>query len=120
MDSGWLILTRRYGADVRDPSDTDLAAAVDELFVENLPGMTEGDYAEHGASLRYGFDDGPMYVIAVGRSGTVVFEEWADQDYEEELVPPRTAQGCSQTDALHRWTLLARGDVDGLRALPWD
>src|SRR5262249_31700824 len=68
MSKPWVILTRRYGDDTRSPTATQLAEAVAELYQETLPGMSEGDYAEHGdASLRYGWDDGPMFVLAVNR-----------------------------------------------------
>ena len=120
-DSSWLILTGRYGGDKRDPSREDLADAIWELFVEDLPEMAEGDYAEHGAaSLRYGFDEGPMFVVEIARNGRVRFEEWADQDYEKELAPPRMVQSMSQGDALRLWSLLASGDVDAVRLSGWD
>src|SRR5262249_45055584 len=61
-------------------------------------GMTAADYAEHGAaSLRYGFDDGPMYVIEVDRLGRVRFEEWADQDYENELTETHSSRACASS-----------------------
>jgi len=113
--SGWVILRRLYGASRRDPSSEELAAAIRELFVENLPGMTEADYAEHpDASLRYGHDDGPMYVLEIDRHGKATFQEWADQDYETELAPARVLR-LSQDDALRVWTLLASRNVDGVR-----
>jgi hypothetical protein len=118
---GWLILSRRYGGEERDPSGETLADALRELFVEDLPGMTDTDYAEHGAaSLRYGFDDGPMFAVEVDRRGRARFEEWADQDYERELSAPRTARVRSLDEALQLWTLLATGDVDALRRWRWN
>ena len=118
---GWVILTRRYGGDRRDPSTEELAAAIRELFVEDLPGITEADYVEHGdASLRYGFDEGPMYVVAIDRLGNATFEEWADQNYETELAPARTLHLTSQDDAVQLWTLLTTGNVDAIRRLRWD
>jgi hypothetical protein len=111
-----LILHRRYGAHRRDPSAEDLAAALEELFVEELPGMREDDYAEHGeAWLRYVRADGSEYVLAVDRRGQVRFEAWADPDYERELSPPLTATAPTVERALGLWLLLAAGDVDGLR-----
>jgi hypothetical protein len=77
----WVILTARYGSDTSAPTNADLARAIEELYVEDLPGMTEAHYEEHGAAwIRHGFDDGPMYVLEVTRTGIVRFEEWADQD----------------------------------------
>ena len=72
MDEPWVILTRRYGGDVRNPTAEELALAIEELYVEDLQGMTEADYEEHGAAfLRNGFDDGPCTCsksTQVGRS----------------------------------------------------
>ena len=69
----WTILTRRYGGDVRDPSPADLAAAIHELYHEDLAGMTSADYEEHGsATLRYGFDEGPMFLVTVTRAAKVI------------------------------------------------
>jgi hypothetical protein len=77
----WVILLRRYGTETRSPSTGDLAKAVSELFDESIPAMTESDYREHGAaSLRYGFDAGPMFTVEITRSGSATLEQWADQD----------------------------------------
>ena len=50
MSQPWVILSRRYGGDTRSPTVAQLAEAVAELYHETLPGMTEGDYTEHGAA----------------------------------------------------------------------
>jgi hypothetical protein len=120
MSDPWVILTRRYGDDIRSPSAAQLAEAVAELYQEALPGMTEGDYAEHGAaSLRYGYDDGPMYVLEVSRLGDVRLEEWADQDFEQELAPPRTMHEVPEEQALQLWSWLAEGQTNRVRSQPW-
>jgi hypothetical protein len=119
--TAWLILSRRYGGDLRDPSAEDLDRAVDELFLENLPGMRESDYAEHGAAaLRYGFDDGPMYVVEIDRVGNARFEQWQDPDFERELAAPLATRLASPAEALRLWSLLAAGDVDGVRGWRWE
>ena len=121
MSQPWVILTRRYGGDTRSPTIAQLAEAVAELYQETLPGMTEGDYAEHGAaSLRYSYDDGPMYVLEVNRLCEVTLGEWADQDYEQELGPPRTMREVSEDQALRLWSWLAEGQIDRVRSQPWE
>jgi hypothetical protein len=116
-----VILTRRYGSDTRSPTAAHLAEAIAELYHETLPGMTEGDYAEHGAAcLRYGYDDGPMYTLEISRLREAHFEEWADQDYEQELCPPRTMHDVSGEHALRIWSWLAEGQIDHLRSQAWD
>lgn len=120
MDEPWVILTRRYGGEVRNPTAEELARAIEELYVENLPGMTEVDYEEHGAaSLRYGFDDGPMYVLEVSRGGVVALEEWADQDYQTPLSPPRLMASVPPARALELWRWLAKGAIDRVRCQHW-
>jgi len=121
MSQPWVILTTRYGGGTRNPTAAQLSQAIAELYHETLPGMTDDDYAEHGAAfLEFGFDDGPMFVIAVDRLGTVAFEEWADQDYRRELVPPRKRHEVPEEEALRLWNWLADGEIDRLRSQPWD
>ena len=120
MDEAWAILTRRYGGDVRNPTAEELAIAIEELYVEDLLGSTEADYEEHGAaSLRYGFDDGPMYVLEVSRGGAVTLEEWADQDYQAALSPPRSIESVPPGRAMELWRWLAEGAIDKVRHQPW-
>jgi len=112
----WLILTTRYGGDIRDPSADDLTTALNEIYQETLDGMTDAYYAEHpNAWLRYGFDDGPMYVLDVYRNGRVIFGQWADQDYETELAPETTIENVIEERAFQLWTWLTNGDVDRIK-----
>jgi hypothetical protein len=121
MSQPWVILTRRYGGDTRSPTFAQLAEAVAELYHETLPGLTEGDYTEHGAALlRYGYDDGPMYVLEVNRLREVRLEEWADQEYEQELAPPRRMREVPEDQALRLWSWLAEGQLDRVRSQPWE
>lgn len=78
--------------------------------------MTEGDYDEHGAaSLRYGYDDGPMYVLEITRFGAARWEEWADADFQKELCPQREIKSLSQENAFLLWEQLAAGETDLVR-----
>jgi hypothetical protein len=121
MGQPWVILERRYGDGTRSPNVAQLTEAIVELYHETLPGMTEGGYAEHGAaSLRYGYDDGPMYVLEVNRLGEVTLEEWADQDYERALSPPRRMREVPEDQAIQLWTWLAEGLLDRIRSQPWE
>ena len=116
-NESWLILTTRYGSDIRDPSIDDFMDALNEIFHESLEGMTEFDYAEHSnAWLRYGFDDGPMYVLDFYRNGRVTFGQWADQDYETELNPETTIENITQERMFQLWKWLASGEVDTIKA----
>jgi hypothetical protein len=116
MSDPWCYLLRRYGKETGVPTRDEISSAVKELYEENLPGMTEGDYEEHGASsLRYGYDQGPMYVLEITRHGTARWEEWADQDYETELCPIREVKALPQEKAVQLWEHLAAGEIEAVR-----
>lgn len=117
----WTILNVRYGGSFSNPTDEQLAQAIEELYVEQLPDMTEEDYEEHGmAFLCIGYDEGPMYEMEITRGREVWFEEWPDQDeYEHPLVPPRMMEDVSQEHALQLWKLLSLGLIEEVRQQPW-
>ena len=117
MSNPWCCLELRYGGSIKGPSQDDISAAAAQLFDENLSGMTEADYEEHGvASLRYGYDDGPMYVLEISRSGKARWEEWADQDFDEELCPMREIQFLDRDQVVLLWTRLAQGEIAFIRS----
>lgn len=110
----WVILTTRYGTDVGSPTEAQFIAALRELFDPRV------DDEEHGdAWLRYGSDDGPMFVLTFTAAHTARFEEWADQDFEVELAPARESAPISDADALNLWMRLSAGDVQGVRDWRW-
>ncbi|KJV32493.1 hypothetical protein [Luteibacter yeojuensis] len=92
------------------PTAQHIDAALDELF------DPRDDDDEHGdASLRHGYDDGPMHVVDITRTGRATFSQWADQDYEVELAPPLD-RIVDRAQARAIWLLLAKGAVDEVRA----
>jgi hypothetical protein len=116
MSYPWTCLLSRYGNDISSPTTDDIRSVARELFNENLPGMTEADYNEHGAaSLRYGFDEGPMYVLEVTRRGIARWEEWADQDYNEEITPMRELSSMTEERAIELWRALSSGNIELVR-----
>lgn len=120
MEGNWFILTTRFGSDIRSPSEAQLRAALDEVFIENHPKMTKGDYEEHpNAFLRFGKDSGPMFVVYVNREREVVFEQWADADYETELAPPGRLTSVSFGQAVELWSSARQADVTALQRHPW-
>jgi hypothetical protein len=113
----WLILTSRYGGDTGDPSQDELASALREVYHENEPGWPEAMYEEHpNAWLRYGFDEGPRFILDVYRGGRVAFGQWADQDFETELAPEQILRGVDEETAKRLWSLLAAGEIDEIRS----
>ena len=121
VPASWFILTSRYGGDTRDPTAEQLRRALADVYHENDPSMTEADYAEHpNAWLRYGFDDGPMYVLNVYRGGNVYFAQWADPDYERELESESVRINASESEARQLWELLAAGRIDEIKGRGWD
>lgn len=117
MSKPWCYLLYRYGNETGAPTRDEISAAVKELYEESSPSMTEGDYEEHGAaSLRYGYDEGPMFVLEITRHGTAIWEEWADQDYKVELCPEKEVKSLPQEKAVLLWEQLAEGKIDLVRA----
>ncbi|MBX3628109.1 MAG: hypothetical protein KF892_24075 [Rhizobacter sp.] len=115
MEAPWFILSHRYGGDTSDPTAKELSAALDEVYEENHPSMTRADYEEHpSAYVRYGTDTGPMYVLYIGRSKAATLEQWADQDYGEELSEPLTIENVSRDQALDMWKKLQSGQIEAL------
>lgn len=97
------------GADVREPTDAQLRAALEDVF--------EADDDEHpNSSLRLGSDDGPMFVVDVYGAKRIVFEQWADADFEDELGPSVTLSGVKLEAALALWRAMRNRDVDAIKA----
>lgn len=116
MNTPWFILSRRYGTDVASPDAQAIEAALKELLIEDDAEVSEQVYAEHGNIwLRMGHDDGPLYVLTLHRSGSATFEHWADQDYENELSPPRRREGLDFGQMLQLLHQLRAGDWMGVR-----
>ena len=116
MSKAWSYLQCRYGESTASPTINQIKNAVSELYHENIPGMTLADYEEHGdISVRYGFDEGPMYVLQISRSGKVTWEEWADQDYEMELQQPKSIYQITEDKAVELLAHLTQGDLELIR-----
>ena len=104
----WCILTTRMGRDIRQPTDADLERALTEVFCAHDP--------EHpNAWLRLGRDEGPMFVLDVYDSRKIVFEQWADPDFDSSLAPQIALTEVHPEVALELWRSLRRGDVDAVR-----
>lgn len=112
----WTILLHPDGDDIPSPARSDFERVTTFLF-QNPESETMKDYlAEHGAAhLRYGFDDGPMYLVDVTCGGVATFESWVDQDFNTHLAPPLSMR-VTEARAVQIWDLLASGHLDRLRA----
>lgn len=113
MSEPWFILTKRFGADIRDPSLNDLQTAVSEI-------VDHAEDHEHTSTfVRYGYDDGPMYVLTYSTDRRLSFEQWADQDFEVEAAPA----GCISEVPPNRvgilMQLLGAGAVDRVKEAEW-
>jgi hypothetical protein len=117
MSGPWCYLLGRYGDETGAPTREAISEAVKQLYEESLPDMTEGDYDAHGAaSLRFGYDDGPMYVLEITRHGVARWEEWADQDYQTALCPVKERESLPYEKAVLLSEQLAEGKADLVRA----
>jgi hypothetical protein len=116
MTQAWVTLTSADGRDIASPSEQQLAAALNELYRRPKPGAPPPDPAS--AVLRFGYDDGLMYVAEVSSAGELSFEEWSDSDCELALAAPRRMQG-NKEQAHELWTMMNRRQVSKIRALAW-
>jgi hypothetical protein len=116
MTQAWVTLTGVDGRDIAAPSEAQLAATLAALFTRRKRGAPEPEPAS--AALRFGYDDGLMYVSEVSSNGELSFEEWSDRDCEIALAAPRRMQ-ANQAQAREVWAMLARRQVSRIRELPW-
>lgn len=112
MAQAWVVLTNANGRDIVAPSESQLAAALADVY-RSPPG------GEGAAVLRFGYDDGLMYEMEVKRGGEVRFEEWSDRDCELALASPKQMSALSQREALQLWLWLAQRQVAKIRGQPW-
>ena len=85
MTQAWVTLTSVDGRDIMAPTEQQLAAALAELYSKRK----KTDPEPASAALRFGYDDGLMYVAEVSSTGDIRFEEWSDSDCELALAAPR-------------------------------
>jgi hypothetical protein len=115
MSQAWVTLTSPDGRDIAAPSEKQLAAVLAELYARR---KKDKDAEPASAALRFGYDDGLMYVAEIDSTGAVNFEEWSDRDCEIALASPRRML-ANQTEALQLWCMLARRQVSRIRELAW-
>jgi hypothetical protein len=116
MTQAWVVLTCADGRDVTAPSESQMAAALAEVYSGNATGPDGGPGS---AVLRFGYDDGLMYELEVSNGGAVRFAEWSDRDCEIALADPRLMTALAQADALQLWRLMAQRQVAKIRNQPW-
>jgi hypothetical protein len=109
MAHAWVVLTTLDGRDTLDPGDGQLAAALADVYAAG---------GEGSATLRFGYDDGLMYVAEVNGAGDISFEEWSDRDCEMALAAPRRMH-ATRDQALQLWCWLAHRQVSRIRELGW-
>lgn len=89
--------------------------AAHELWHENIPDMTQGDYEEHGvAFLRYGFDEGPLFVIEGNRMRRLILSKYADPDFEELVSEVHTSE-VAEAELLQLWKWLQSGNIEAVQ-----
>ena len=116
MTQAWFILTRADGRDICAPSPAQLADALAEVY--RGPAATP-DGGPAAVMLRFGYDDGLRYQVAVARGGEVTFAEWSDRECEIALASPRHMSALTQDAALQLWQWLAQRQVAKIRSQPW-
>ncbi|MDH4611358.1 hypothetical protein [Pseudomonas sp. BN102] len=100
------------GEDIPSPTDEQLQATLKDVF-------SSSDGEHPNAWLCLGQDAGPMFILDIYSSGLVVFGQWADPDYEEELAPESRLNGVSFEVASMLWQALRSGDLATIQKQPW-
>ncbi len=126
MTQAWLTLTSMDGRDIAAPTEAQLAAVLAELYAPLHQDKAKGKARSApvpapepaSAALRFGYDDGLMYVIEISSGGQIRFEEWSDRDCELALAPPRRMRADLPL-AQQLWALMARRQVSRIRELDW-
>lgn len=116
MTQAWVTLTSVDGREIAAPTEQQLAATLAQLYAKPRKGSPAAEPAS--AALRFGYDDGLMYVAEVSSSGDIRFEEWSDSDCELALAAPRRMK-ASHTQAQELWAMMARRQVSRIRELAW-
>lgn len=94
------------GISVLNPDEARMQKMIAQL---DLPDFEEADHPD--LSLVH---DPSGWTLTLYPSGIVTYENLDDDDTQ-----PRFMTGINRPKALHLWKSLARGDVDGLKQLPW-
>jgi len=116
MTQAWVTLTGVDGRDIAAPTEAQMAAVLADLYGRRKKGAPDAEPAS--AALRFGYDDGLMYVAEVTSAGELSFEEWSDRDCEIALAAPRHMR-VTQAQARDVWAMMARRQVSKIRELPW-
>lgn len=61
-----------------------------------------------------------MYVLDVYDTGTVIFSQWEDSDYEKELAPERRRANITFENTLRLWRALRQGDISPVVGEGWE
>ncbi len=116
---GWSHLNSRFGNLDSETSPSNIASAVHEMFHEDVPGLLEGDYAEHSSMwINHGFDDGPEYTLSVHRRGLVTLEKRLDQD-DLDPVEYYKLENVHEHECVALCTDLVSGKIDVVLSRPW-
>jgi hypothetical protein len=116
MTNAWVTLVGPDGRELASPTEQQLAAVLAELYAK--PSRNPASAEPFSAALRFGYDDGLMYVAEISSDGHARFEEWSDRDCELALASPRS-MAASRADASRLWSLMAARQVSKIRALDW-
>ena len=118
MTNAWVTLTGPDGREHASPTEQQMAEVLADLYAAPNKKAASAPAEPRSAALRFGYDDGLMYVAEISSSGQASFEEWSDRDCELALASPRR-MAANRTQAQQLWSLLAARQVSKIRALDW-
>lgn len=89
-----------------NPNTERMEALIQQL---DMPDFDESDHPDLAL-----VHDTSGWTLTLYPNGVVTFENFDDDDTQ-----PRYMAGIQRSKALHLWQALARGDIEGLKELPW-
>src|SRR3546814_13948579 len=101
MNTTWTILTGRFGSDVRNPCKDDLRYALDQLFNETDPDISQAPNETHPeARIRWAQNNDQLFVHTANSHGHMTFEQWDDQAMDEVMAPRLQRDNVTDEQAL--------------------
>jgi len=108
----WCVLTGRYGHTTLSPTDARLIQAANDLYGASLADVSEQD--SQVACLRFGWDEGPVFVIEATSAKKVALEKYADS-YCERIVSKVLLPNVTEQELVELWQALAMGNIDWVK-----
>jgi hypothetical protein len=119
-ENGWSHLNSRFGNLDGNTSAENIRCAVREMYHEDHPDLSDGDYAEHpDAWIDRGLENGPLYTLTIQRFGRLQLEKRADQD-DVDAAESFQMDNVAEEQCCRICESFVAGDMESLLREPWE